>query len=137
MKVEAVRHHHVDLPFNYAYRFTTPDRVVAIGGDGTGSDGLLEAARGADVLIAEVATEAELINAPWGGDSLAAKEDVIWRYHTKPRRLAEIAREAGVRVLVLYHTQNYSDPFDDEALLREVRQHYEGTVVLGRDGDIF
>jgi ribonuclease Z len=137
LRVEAWRHHHIDLERNYAYRFTLPDRVVVIGGDGTGSDALLEAARGADVLVAEVATEAELMNAPWGGASLAAREKVMWAYHTRPRRLAEIAREAGVRVLVLYHTQNYSDPFDNEALLKELRQFYDGEVVLGRDGDLF
>ncbi len=137
VRVEAFHHHHVDLPRNYAYRFTTPDRVLVIGGDGTGDERLVAAAMNADVFVMEVATEAGLRHAPWAGATLAEKEKVMWRFHIRPRELADIARRAKVKRLVLYHVQNYSDPFDPEALLKEVRQHYEGEVELARDGDIF
>ena len=77
VKVEAFHHHHVNLKNNYAYRFTTPDRVIVIGGDGTGDPALIEAARNADVFIMEVNTEADLMNAPWGGTTLAEKQAMI------------------------------------------------------------
>ena len=78
-----------------------------------------------------------MANAPWGGDSLEKKAEVMWSYHIKPRELAEIATKAGVRLLVLYHVQNYSDPFDSEALVKEVKQFYDGEVIQGRDSDIY
>ena len=137
VKVEAFHHPHVELKNNFAYRFTTSERIIVIGGDGTADDRLIDAARDADVFIMEVATEADLANAPWGGATLAEKERVMWHYHIKPRELAEIARKANVKLLVLYHVQNYADPHDNDALLKEVRQFYDGAVVLWRDGDIY
>jgi ribonuclease Z len=137
VKVEAFQHKHWELPYNYAYRVTTPDRVLVIGGDGSGDDRLITAAQGADVFVAEVCTEADLANAPWGGKTLAEKGQLIWQYHMKPRDLARIASAARVKMLVLYHVQNYSDPYDPEAVLKEVRDFYHGPVVQARDGDIF
>jgi ribonuclease BN (tRNA processing enzyme) len=137
VKVEAFNHKHFKLEYNYAYRVTTHDRVLVIGGDGASDDRLIEAARGADVFVMEVCTEADLGKAPWGGETLAEKEHIIWQYHMKPRDLARIAKKAGVKTLVLYHVQNYSDPYDPDAVLKEVRQFYDGEVIQARDGDIF
>ncbi|TAK54724.1 MAG: MBL fold metallo-hydrolase [Gammaproteobacteria bacterium] len=137
VKVEAFQHKHWELPYNYAYRVTTPDRVLVIGGDGSGDDRLIAAAQGADVFVAEVCTEADLGNAPWGGKTVEEKGQLIWQYHIKPRDLARIAAAAKVKLLVLYHVQNYSDPYDPEAVLKEVREFYDGPVVQARDGDLF
>ncbi len=137
VKVEAFNHYHVELKNNFAYRFTTAERIIVIGGDGRADDRLIDAARNADVFVMEVATEADLVNAPWGGSSLEQKQRVMWDYHIKPRELADIARKAKVKLLVLYHVQNYANPHDGDALLKEVRQFYDGPVVLGRDGDIY
>jgi ribonuclease BN (tRNA processing enzyme) len=137
VKVEAFQHKHWELPYNYAYRVTTPDRVLVIGGDGSGDDRLIAAAQGADVFVAEVCTEADLGNAPWGGETVEEKGQLIWQYHIKPRDLARIAAAAKVKMLVLYHVQNYSDPYDPEAVLKEVREYYDGPVVQARDGDLF
>lgn len=137
VKVEAFQHTHWKLEYNYAYRVTTKDRVLVIGGDGAADDKLIEAAKGADVFVMEVCTEADIGNAPWGGETLEAKKDQIFQYHIRPRDLARIAKKAGVKTLVLYHVQNYSDPYDPEAVLKEVRQFYDGVVIQARDGDVF
>jgi len=137
VKVEAFNHTHFVIEYNYAYRVTTKDRVFVIGGDGVGDDRLIAAAMNADVFVMEVSTEDDLINAPWGGNTLEEKSQFIWRFHTKPRDLARIATAANVKTLVLYHVQNYSDPYDGDAVLKEVRQFYSGDVVQARDGDIF
>jgi ribonuclease Z len=50
--------------------------------------------------------------------------------HTTFREAAEVAREAGVRRLVLVHLP----PGVDEDDLREAREVFPG-LVLGRDGD--
>lgn len=137
VKVEAFHHKHWEIEYNYAYRVTTQDRVLVIGGDGASDDNLINAAKGADVFVMEVCTEADIGKAPWGGETLDEKKNLIFQYHIKPRDLARIAKKAGVKTLVLYHVQNYSDPYDPDAVLKEVRQFYDGEVIQARDGDIF
>lgn len=137
VKIEAFQHKHFKLPYNYAYRVTTPDRVIVIGGDSASDDRLIEAARDADVFMSEVITQADLKNAPWGGDTVAEKEALIKQYHLMPIELARIATKARVKTLILGHVQNYSVPFEEDAVLKEVRQHYQGTVYQARDSDIF
>lgn len=125
VRIEAFRTKHANWEYSYAYRFTTPDRVIVIGGDGGACEGLVQAVQGADVWFQEVMTEINLPNAPWGGDSVEEKSKTIWGSHMKPSALAKIATDAKVKLLVLYHEQNYSDPYDPDA------------VVSSRDGDVF
>jgi ribonuclease BN (tRNA processing enzyme) len=83
-------------------------------------------------------TETNLANAPWGGQSVEEKKKVIWRSHMKPSVLAEIATEAKVKLLVLYHEQNYSAPYDPDALIKELRMlEFKGDAVSSRDADVF
>jgi len=68
-------------------------------------------------------------------------------YHTSSKQLAEIANKAKPGLLILYRRAN---PGCDQArtaecreagsesqLLREIRQAYNGKVVVGRDLDIY
>ena len=96
-----------------------------------------KAARDADVLVSELCSLDNVGNSPWGGMSLAEKEEIIWSYHLKPQDLADLAFEANVKTLVLLHESNYSSPFDSEALLKEIKQFYKGEVFSSRDGDVF
>lgn len=138
VRVEAFRTQHANWKYSYAYRFTTTDRVIVIGGDGGACEGLIEAVQGADVWFQEIMTEEDLPNAPWGGDSVEEKEKTIWGSHMKPSALAKIATDAKVELLVLYHEQNYSDPYDPDALIKELRTlGFEGAVVSSRDADVF
>jgi ribonuclease Z len=138
VRIEAFRTKHANWEYSYAYRFTTPDRVIVIGGDGGACEGLVQAVQGADVWFQEVMTEINLPNAPWGGDSVEEKSKTIWGSHMKPSALAKIATDAKVKLLVLYHEQNYSDPYDPDALVKELRLlGFEGAVVSSRDADVF
>jgi ribonuclease BN (tRNA processing enzyme) len=138
VRIEAFRTKHANWEFSYAYRFTTPDRIVVIGGDGGACEGLIAAVQGADVWLQEIMTETNLPNAPWGGQSVEEKKKVIWGSHMKPSALAEIATDAKVKMLVLYHEQNYSDPYDPDALVKELRMlGFKGDVVSSRDADVF
>ncbi len=92
----------------YGYRFDWRGRSVVVSGDTTKHRGLVEAARAADVLVHEA--QANHLVAMIGE---AAEEAGRWRvakimadiptYHTSPVEAAEIANEAGVAWLVLYH----------------------------------
>jgi ribonuclease BN (tRNA processing enzyme) len=137
VKIEAFHHPHGEWVPNFAYRFTTADRVIVWGGDGQASPGYLEAIRGADLLVSEICTVDHLAKAVWGGGDFEEKQRVIWSYHIKPRDLAEMASEANIKTLVLTHELNYSTPFDVDALLNEVKREYQGEVISSRDADVF
>jgi ribonuclease Z len=111
--------------FAYGYRFETRDRTIVISGDTTFSPALIEQARGADVLIHEVYSEAGF-----------ATRSPEWKkyhaaYHTASRDVARIAAAARPKLLVLYHVLLWGQT--EEQLLREIRAGYDGKVVVGKD----
>ncbi len=92
----------------YGYRFDYGGRSVVVSGDARKDPGLIEAARGADVLFHEALATAlvSLIGeaaAKAGRPRVAKIMSDIPSYHTSPAQAAEVANEAGVKLLVLYH----------------------------------
>ena len=131
VRVEAIQAHHGNFTHAFGYRFTTDDRVVVVAGDGRPSPEIREASRGADLLFHEVSTVDDG-PAPWGA------QDVVWAYHTGTDDLVDLANDARPKMLVLYHTQNWHQPYDEERLVAEMkRKGYEGEVVEARDTDVF
>jgi ribonuclease BN (tRNA processing enzyme) len=113
----------------FGFRFETPDRTIVISGDTRPCPGLIEAARGADLLIHEVYSHARF-----------QKRAPIWqRYHaqshTSTLELAKIARQVRPRLLVLTHQLLWGATHED--LLAEIASVYDGPVVSGRDLDRF
>jgi len=72
-----------------------------------------------------------------GGATVEDKARTIWSYHIRPRELADFATEMNVKQLVTMHERNYTDPYDPDALMKEFKRHYSGTVYSARDGDVF
>ena len=56
-------------------------------------------------------------------------------YHTSTIELAEIATRARPKLLVLYHQIFWGAT--EEEILKEIRGHYNGSVVSGKDLDVF
>lgn len=138
VRVEAFAHQHSATLKAFAYRFTTADRSFLIAGDGTYDERLVPAAQGVDVLVTEAHTEDNFHRVLWGGETLEERKQTIFGlYHMRPSLLAELARKAEVKTVVLYHEGNLSHPFESEALLNEVKRHYKGVVHSSRDGDVF
>ena len=137
VKIEAYHHLHGNFKQNFAYRITTPDRVIAWAGDGRIEGELEKTAINADILFSELSTEENLINANWGGATLEEKQKTIWSYHLRPKELAEFATRMNVKTLVTMHERNYTDPFEPDALMNEFKRDYDGMVYSSRDGDIF
>lgn len=131
VQVEAFRTQHAPLDNCWAYRFTTADRVVVLGGDGRYNDGLVQAVLGADLYLADVVSEENLKHAPWGGE-LEDKVDAIKKYHLLPRDLIRIQKETGVKRVVMIHEQSFmpDDDYYREGLADEVRR-------LGIDFELF
>ncbi|NKJ00854.1 ribonuclease BN (tRNA processing enzyme) [Novosphingobium sp. SG707] len=105
-----------------SYRFEAGGKVVVFTGDTGPTAGLAEFARGADVLVAEMATAADRAMVP---PPVQRHMDVE---HLSPAQVGDLATQAGVRKLVLSHVGQV-----DEADLAQVRAHYAGPVVLGHD----
>jgi ribonuclease Z len=97
-----------------------PGRKVVVTGDTRPCAGTIEAARGADLLVHEATF----------GDEEAAR--AVETGHSTAREAASVARDAGVRTLVLVHfSARYSR--DASELGKEARECFERTLV-GKDG---
>lgn len=108
LTVTAFEVDHAPIAPAYAYRFDYKGRSVLITGDLKYHAPLIKAARGVDVMVSEAIavgmTRALAEGATAGGRSRAAKilHD-IEDYHITPEQAAQIANEAGVKLLVFYH----------------------------------
>ncbi len=119
---------------SYGYRFDTRDRSIVISGDTNPSRATIDACRGCDVLIHEVHTSAWLSARPEaGGAPPGTFRRFSEKYHTTTEQLAELARHAKPRLLILYHYNSLSP----EELQADMMKHYTGQFVIGRDLDVF
>jgi len=141
VSVEAFPTKHGFLEHSYAYRFTAkPDgRVFAFGGDGHYSEGLVNAAKDADVLFIESITRKNIKFAPWGGDTEAEKVKIIGAYHMFPKDMKKVQDASGVKQIVMIHVQNYNDPehFDRLGVRDEMRDAGVKNILLAEDGDLY
>jgi ribonuclease BN (tRNA processing enzyme) len=143
VKVEAFQtvKSHGALKYTYAYRFTTkPDgRIIAFGGDGHYSKGLVEAAKGADILVIEGITKKNIKYAPWGGKTVEEKLKNIGAYHMFPDMLKKVQHESGVKQIVMVHEQNYNSPEDYSrlGLQKEMEEAGVKNIFSSCDGDMY
>jgi ribonuclease BN (tRNA processing enzyme) len=134
VKVSACLVRHPPIKQAYAYRFDARDRAVVISGDTAYAPELAEFARGADVLVHEVmylpgveALIRRLANATRLREHLLAA-------HTVPEDVGRIAAQAGVKTLVLSHFVPGDDPsITDEQWAQDVRKHFKGRIIVGKD----
>lgn len=128
VRVTAIAVDHGQWKHAYGYRFEAKDKVIVVSGDTTRSARLLEAARGADILVHEVYSRKgwEKRTPEWQRYHAA--------YHTSAPDLGALAQQAGVRTLVLYHQL----PMGESAaeVVGEVTARFHGRVVYGRDLDV-
>ncbi len=113
----------------FGFRFDAADRSIVVSGDTIPCPSLIEAARGCDVLVHEVYSQAGLMRRP-----------PSWRryhtaFHTSSHQLAEIAEEVKPGLLILYHQLFWGTT--EEELLLEISQSYDGETVSGNDLDVF
>jgi ribonuclease BN (tRNA processing enzyme) len=133
---------------SYGYRFDTPDRRIVISGDTNPVEETIEACNGCDVLIHEAQPLEVVAKLPKSVQSFVAK------YHTTTEQLAELAKKAKPKLLVIYHTISfppgiaplrllpangspdalYASP---EMLQKEIGSRYSGKFVIGKDLDVY
>ncbi len=113
-----VHHGHGRSPA-VAFRLEAHGLVFAYSGDTGPCDGLIEAARGADLFLCEASSRIGVDMSAYG--------------HLSPAQAGHFAATAGARRLVLTHHTGL-DP--DEALLAEVAAHFTGECRVGHDGEV-
>ncbi|MFM7343914.1 MAG: MBL fold metallo-hydrolase [Tagaea sp.] len=123
----AVAHRPVEHAFGFVVE--ADGRKAALSGDTACCPALIEAARGADVLVHECFVHAEMKPVP--GVRSAATVAAVRAYHTTPGEAGRVAREAGVGFLLLNHF--VPTRFDRGAVLDEVRREFAGAVAVGED----
>jgi ribonuclease BN (tRNA processing enzyme) len=127
--VEAFLVNHGSWPQAFGFVFTAPDRKIVISGDTVPFESAVEKYHGCDVLIHEVYSAVSF-----------EKQSPEWQkyhsnFHTSTRELAEIATRVKPGLLVLYHQLFWGR--SEEEMLMEIREIYDGTVVSGRDLDVY
>ncbi len=129
LTVEAVEVNHQPVNNAFGFVFTTPGEKVVISGDTTYCPPLIQAARGADLLVHEVFIHREFQEIP----GVRTRETIanVGSYHTASDVVGRVAAEAGVKGLVLSHFA--PTQFDKQALLDEVRREYGGFLAIGED----
>jgi ribonuclease Z len=127
--VEAFPVTHGSWPNAWGFRFTTPDKVIVVSGDCKPSPKVVEYARGADILVHEVYSQAGYETKPpeW--------KDYHAEHHTSTLELGEIAEATRPGKVVLYHILFWGSSESD--LLKEIHSVYQGEVFVGQDLDIF
>jgi len=139
--VEAFPTEHGFLENPIAYRFTTkPDnRVLVFGGDGHYSEGLVNAAKDADILFIEGITRKNIMSAPWGGETLEEKVRLIGAYHMFPSDMKKLQDDSGVKNIVMVHVQNYNtaEDFDRLSVLLEMIDEGVINILQAADGDLY
>jgi ribonuclease Z len=131
---------HAPIKPAVGYRFDYKGRSISISGDTVPSKSLIAASKGADVLFHEAQANF-LVKIIQEETHSANKEQYskimgdIPSYHTSPVDAANIANEAGVGLLVMYHlTPPPPNPVVESIFLRGVSDVRPSGVEIARDG---
>ncbi|MAM96066.1 MBL fold metallo-hydrolase [Parvibaculum sp.] len=139
VKVTAFRVSHEPVDQAYGYRIDYKGRSVVFSGDTKKDENVATFARGADVLIHEALADHMVGLLEQGlddtGDRRAKVMHDIPDYHATPVQAAEIANEAGVKLLVYTHiVPRLPNALAERVFLRGVSAIRSGGVELGYDG---
>ena len=133
VKVTAARVVHPPIEHAFAYRFDTADRSIVISGDTAPAPALAELAKGADVLVHEVMHPAGIEMLLKRVANAARLREHLVASHTFPEDVGKIAAQAGVKTLVLYHFVPPDAAITDEQWTADIRKHFKGRVIVGKD----
>lgn len=126
VKVTAFMVDHSPVKPAFGYRFEAGGRKIVISGDCRPSETLIENAKAADVLVHEVYL-------PEHFDRVQREPEVsarLKRYHSTPEEVGDVARKAGVKLLVFTHLIPGNE---DSVILERAAKQFTGRIVLGKD----
>ena len=134
VKVTAALVHHPPVTPAFGYRFDTVDRSIVISGDTTPTESLIELAKGADVLVHDALFEPAIDRIVARVPNAQSLKQSILSHHTSAEDAGRVAREAGVKMLVLSHLIPADDPeVTAQMWIDAARRNFDGEIVVGRD----
>ena len=129
LRVAAFEVEHQPVRHAFGFAFETPEAKLVLSGDTRAGAAVVEAARGAELLVHEVFVHREMPVV--AGRRSAETVANVASYHTLSSEVGKVAAEAGAGILALTH---FVPPgCDREALLAEVAADFAGPVVIGED----
>jgi ribonuclease Z len=129
LRISAVAVNHFPVKHAFGFIFDAAGKRLALSGDTAYCPTLIEASRGADALVHECFIHHGMEAKP--GVRTAEGIAAVASYHTLSDQVGKVAREAGVKILVLNHF--VPTKFDRAALIAEVRRDFDGPVIVGED----
>lgn len=140
MQIDSFEVDHFPVVPALGFRFDASGASVVISGDTKKCDNLTRASQGADVLVSEALSEnifkimrQRLVDG--GNTRQAAVMDDVPDYHVTTTEVAEMARDAGVKKLVLSHlipSIPNEGPLAD-VFAQGIGEIFKGELVVGRD----
>jgi ribonuclease BN (tRNA processing enzyme) len=120
---------HGTWKYAFGYRLETKDRRIVISGDTAPSEEVVKMCDGCDLLLHEVYNPHgdELKEAHW--------KEYFGLFHTSPAELADVARKAHPKMLVVYHQVLERLPESD--LIDQFRHEYSGDFVFAKDLGVY
>ena len=122
-----------------AYRFDFHDRSIVFSGDTTPIEAVPRLAKGADVLVHEAlywpALEGYIRDRIANGSPIQFDDYMAHMKvdHSAVEDVGRIAREAGVKTLVLSHLTPGIDGIQDEAWREAAARQFKGEIIVARD----
>lgn len=128
---------------SYAYRVETPQGVIAFTGDTGPSEAVAKLAEGADLLVSEVINDKPMVErmerlaaiGNWSPERKAMVIAHMQRQHLVPSAVAQLASQARVKSVLLYHIVPGTDHDETEvaAGLAVIKAGFSGEVISSRD----
>ncbi len=130
VKIISVENTHYSIPDShpasinksYSYRVETADKVIVFTGDTGPSEAVEGLARGADILVSEMVTDAALASVP------SFVMEHMLEEHLSTEEVGKLAQRADVGMLVLSHTGAVTQEEVDN-----IARFFNGTIVVGED----
>lgn len=134
VRVTAALVNHPPVEPCFAYRFDTPDCSIVFSGDTTPCENLIKLAQGADILIHEVIHKPSLARLIARVPHAERLLEHIVNSHTTHTDVGKVAKESGVKTLILSHFVPVDDPsVTDEMWIEGAKLHFEGKIIVGKD----
>lgn len=123
LTISALPGHHGDAP-SVIYRIEYGGKSITFSGDidARAVPALQRIARGTDLLVVNTVVLDPPGSAP-----------ILYTLHTPPKKIGELAHDAGVKQLLLSHLSPATDHMRD-AVLESIRLNFTGGVQLAQDG---
>jgi ribonuclease Z len=126
---------HLPVTPAVGYKFEYKGKSVVVSGDTKKVPRMTEMSQGCDILVHESMNRNMVEMAAQNSDKRRAKQAMdILDYHTMTDEVAEIARDAGVKKLVLTHMVPSPMNHAMEAMfVRGMKNIYKGPMKVGSD----